>query len=193
MTSVAVTETTQSVVVTEGDGITVVNTPSPAVIVEVFNPGPVRSEDVGVIYLKNNATATPIPTTNARAVVAGTTETGELLNFVKDAGTNSLKYTGSGGKFHIIVMFNFYANSQNTCGFYIGVNKDDTTALDPTADRISESEIYANAGTPSNQPQTAGIQTVCQLDTNDRVFFIVQNKDAATGITVEFMKLIARA
>lgn len=193
MTSVAVTETTQTVVVTEGDGITVVNAPSPAVVVEIFNPGPVRSEDVGVIYLKNNATATPIPTINARAVAAGTMQTGELLNFVKDADTNSLKYTGTGGKFHIIGMFNFFTSSQNTCGFYIGVNRNNTTALDPDADRLSESEIYANAGTPSNQPQTGGIQTVCQLNTNDRVFFIVQNKDAAHSITVEFLKLIARA
>ena len=40
MTSVVVTDTTQTVVVTEGDGITVVTTPSPAVVVQVEGLGP---------------------------------------------------------------------------------------------------------------------------------------------------------
>jgi len=148
---------------------------------------------VGVLYLKNNATPTPITTINGRVVVAGTPETGLLSNFTKDATTNSLKYNGAGGVFHIIATFNFYSGSQDTCGFYIGRNTNATTALDATADRISESEVYVNAGTPSNQPQSAAIQTVCQLNTGDRVFFIVQNKDATAAITVEFMKLVVKA
>lgn len=40
MTSVVVTDTTQTVVVTEGDGITVVTAPSPAVVVQVDDLGP---------------------------------------------------------------------------------------------------------------------------------------------------------
>jgi hypothetical protein len=48
-----------------------------------------------------------------------------------------------------------------------------------------------NAGTVSNQPKAATVQTVATLHYNDRVFFIVQNKDAASKITVEFLKLIA--
>jgi hypothetical protein len=40
MTSVVVTDATQTVVVTEGDGITVVSAPSPAVVVEVDGLGP---------------------------------------------------------------------------------------------------------------------------------------------------------
>jgi hypothetical protein len=40
MTSVAVTDTTQTVVVTEGDGITVVTASSPAVIVQLDAVGP---------------------------------------------------------------------------------------------------------------------------------------------------------
>ena len=39
--------------------------------------------------------------------------------------------------------------------------------------------------------QAATVQTVATLNYNDRVFFIVQNKDAASEITVEFLKLIA--
>jgi hypothetical protein len=115
---------------------------------------------------------------------------GTLDNFIKDTSTNSLKYTGTGGRFHVITTFNFYEGNQNTCGFYIGLNTDDTTSLDPDVNRISESEIYANSGNPSSQPIAATIQTILDLNTNDRVFFIVQNKEAATDITVEFMKLI---
>jgi hypothetical protein len=114
--------------------------------------------------------------------------TGTLFNFIKDPSTNSLKYTGPGARFHIIVTFNFFEGNQNTCGFYIGHNTDDTTPLDPNADRISESEIYINSSNPSSQPIGGAIQTVLDLNTDDRVFFIVQNKEAASDITVEFMK-----
>jgi len=40
MTSVVVTDTTQTVVVTEGDGITVVTAPSPAIVVQIDDLGP---------------------------------------------------------------------------------------------------------------------------------------------------------
>jgi hypothetical protein len=146
------------------------------------------NDDVGVIFLKNNTTATTISETNARAVVAGTMETGELYNFAKDSGTNSLKYTGAGGQFHIVATFNFFSTNQNICGFYIGRNIDDTSSLDPNGDRISESEIYANASNTSTQPVSSAIQTVVDLDTDDRVYFIVQNKTGANSITVEFLK-----
>lgn len=151
--------------------------------------GVAGNNDVGVIYLKNNATPTPITAINQRKVVSGTMQTGLLANFIKDPGTNSLKYLGPGGRFHIVATFNFYEGSQRTCGFYIGHNTDDSTPLDPDGDRISESEIYANASTPANQPISSAVQTVLDLSTDDRVFFIVQNKDAATNITVEFLKM----
>jgi hypothetical protein len=145
------------------------------------------------MYLKNNATPTPITVINGRAIVEGTIQTNLLTNFIKDPSTNSLKYTGTGGRFHIIVTFSFYDGNQHTCGFYIGHNTDDTTPLDPDADRISESEIYANSSNPSTQPIAGTIQTVLDLNTNDRVFFIVQNKEATSDITVEFMKFTVTA
>jgi hypothetical protein len=136
--------------------------------------------------MKNNGTATPISVINERAVVVGNVQTGTLFNFIKDLTTNSLQYTGIGGRFHIIANFNFFSGSQDVCGFYIGKNTGGS--LDPNADRISESEIYANASNPSNQPVSSTIQTVLDLNTNDRVFFIVQNRSAANSITVEFLK-----
>lgn len=166
---------------------------SPSYVVEVGDSGiqPPRSNNIGVMFLKDNTIPTPIATINARAVVSGVVQTGELVNFEKHNTSNSLRYLGESGKFLIIATFSFYEGSQKTCGFYIGVNRNINSALDANADRISESEIYINAGTQSNQPQSGTVQTVVTLNYNDRVFFIVQNKDASSEITVEFLKFIA--
>ena len=180
-------------VITDEAHTTVVSIPpSPSVIVSARGPqGPTATNDYGVLFLKNNAITTPIAAPNARAVVSGSVQTGELFNFEKDSTTNSLKYVGNGGMFHLIATFNFKEGSQNTCGFYIGISRDENAALDPNGDRISESEIYANASVPSNQPVAGTVQTVQRLNTNDRVFFIVQNQSSSTGILVQFLKLIA--
>ena len=181
-----------SVVITEEDSSVTINL-EPSVIIEVGDSGiqPPRSNNIGVMYLKDNDIPTPIASTNARAVVSGTVQTGELVNFEKHSTTNSLRYLGESGKFLMIATFSFYEGSQKTCGFYIGVNRNIASTLSADADRISESEIYVNAGTQSNQPKAATVQTVATLNYSDRVFFIVQNKDAASEITVEFLKLIA--
>lgn len=165
----------------------------PSAVVEVGDSGiqPPRSNNVGVMYLKANTVSTPIASVNARAVVSGVMQTGELVNFEKHATTSSLLYKGELGRFLIIASFNFYEGSQNTCGFYIGINRNLASPLDANADRISESEVYINAGTPSSQPQNGVVQTVATLNYHDRVFFIVQNKDSSGSITVEFLKLIA--
>lgn len=151
------------------------------------------NNDVGVMYLKNNTTPTVITAINQRKVVAGTIQTGLLANFIKDPSSNSLKYTGPGGRFHIIATFNFYGPSQDICGFYIGKNTNILSSLDPDADRISESEIYINSASSSAQPVAGAIQTVLDLNTDDRVFFIVQNKDGARDLTVEFLKYTVTA
>lgn len=156
-------------------------------------PGPPGSgspgnNDVGVMYLKNNTTETSITAINQRKVVQGTIETGILFNFIKDPSSNSLKYTGPGARFHVIATFNFITGSQDICGFYIGKNTNPLGSLDPDADRISESEIYINSTSSSAQPVAGAIQAVLDLETDDRVFFIVQNKDAAKNITVQFLK-----
>ena len=152
--------------------------------------GVAGNNDVGVMYLKNNATATTITAINQRAVVAGGVTTGQLFNFQKHATTNSLQYLGAGGKFHVVASFNFtVAASQNTCGFYVGKNTNISSGLSADADRISESEVYITC--PNQNDAIAGtVQTVLDLNTNDRVFFIVQNRSAAKDITVEFLKFV---
>ena len=181
-----------SVVLAEEDSSVTINL-EPSAIIEVGDSGiqPPRSNNIGVMYIKTNTVPTPIASINARAVVSGVVQTGELVNFDNHSTTNSLRYLGESGKFLIIATFSFHEGSQKTCGFYIGVNRNIASALNADADRISESEIYVNAGTQSNQPKAATVQTVATLNYNDRVFFIVQNKDAASAITVEFLKLIA--
>ena len=148
------------------------------------------NNDVGVMYLKNNTIPTIITTINERVVVTGTMSTGTLFNFIKDPSTNSLKYTGPGARFHIITNFSFSGGSRDIYGFYIGRNTNPSSPLDPNADRISESEIYVNSNQANDQPAAGAIQTVLDLNTNDRVFFIVQNRDTTADITVEFMKFV---
>lgn len=157
-------------------------------------PGVTGNSDVGVLFLKNNTEPTDILEAYDRQVVYGATfETGTLVNFEKSVDSNnqtSLKYIGAGGYFHIIATFNFYSGNNSICGFYIGHNTDFSTVLDPDADRISESEIYANSSNSSDQPIATTIQTVKYLNTNDRIFVIAQNRDKPDDIIVEFMKLI---
>jgi hypothetical protein len=194
MTAVTVQTEESTVVVTEGNSIVSVASNNAQVLLTApGSQGPPRSEDSGAIYLKANTISTPIATINGRAVVSGNMLTSSLINFEKDASTNSLKYKGTSGRFHSIATFSFFAGSQNTCGFYFGINRDPSSPLDADADRISESEIYTNAGSASNQPQSGTIQSLVQLNTDDRIFFIVQNQSAATAILVEFMKLIVRS
>jgi hypothetical protein len=194
MTAVTVQTEESRIIVTEDNStVVVVSNDAQVLLTAPGSQGPPRSEDSGAIYLKANTISTPIATVNSRAVVSGNMLTSSLVNFEKDASTNSLKYKGTSGRFHAIATFSFFAGSQNTCGFYIGINRDPSSPLDADADRISESEIYTNAGSASNQPQSGTIQSLVQLNTDDRVFFIVQNQSAATPILVEFMKLIVRS
>ena len=194
MTAVTIQKQENHVVVTEDvSSVNVTTSDANVVLTAPGSQGPPRSEDSGVIYLKNNTIPTPIATINGRAVVSGVPLTSSLVNFEKDATTNSLKYKGTNGRFHAIATFSFYAGSQDTCGFYIGVNRNASSPLNPDADRISESEVYVNAGTQSNQPQNGAIQALVQLTTNDRIFFIVQNKTKSDDILVEFMKLVVRS
>jgi hypothetical protein len=194
MTAVTVQTEESRIIVSEDNSlVSITSNDAQVLLTAPGSQGPSRSEDSGVIYLKANTVSTPIGTVNGRAIVSGPMLTSSLVNFEKDAFTNSLKYKGTSGRFHAIATFSFFAGSQNTCGFYLGINRDASSPLDADADRISESEIYTNAGPSSVQPQSGVIQSLVQLNTDDRIFFIVQNQSAATAIRVEFMKLIVRS
>jgi hypothetical protein len=194
MTAVTVQTEESRIIVSEDNSlVSVTSNDAQVLLTAPGSQGPPRSEDSGVIYLKANTVSTPIGAINGRAIVSGPMLTSSLVNFEKDVFANSLKYKGTSGRFHAIATFSFFAGSQNTCGFYLGINRDASSPLDADADRISESEIYTNAGPSSAQPQSGVIQSLVQLNTDDRIFFIVQNQSAATPILVEFMKLIVRS
>jgi hypothetical protein len=62
--------------------------------------------------------------------------------------------------------------------------------LSADADRISESEVYIESRN-QHKPVAGTIQTVLDLNTDDRLFFIVQNRDDSHDITVQFLKFVA--
>lgn len=176
--------------VTQAGGGVIVNITGGVGATGATGAGVAGNNDLGVMYLKNNAVATDIPAINARAVVEGGMTAGICFNFQKHSTTNSLQYLGTGGRFHIVASFNFWAEAaNNVCGFYIGKNTNISSGLSADADRISESEIYVKSDN-ENSPVAGTIQTVLDLNTNDRVFFIVQNRDQAKDITVQFLKFV---
>jgi hypothetical protein len=154
--------------------------------------GIVNTESLGSMYMKNNAVATVISVEGDRYNIAGVTEAnGVNQRFTHDVATNTLQYVGVQSKvFHINLTFTISPASNNQkYGIYIGVNRGG--AIDPAADRISESEAYIN--TPqSGRADAAGIQALVKLDTNDRVYMIVQNVTGTADVTVEFMNLVIK-
>jgi hypothetical protein len=154
--------------------------------------GIINTESLGSMYMKNNATATVITVQGDRYNIAGTTQVNGInQRFEHDLANNALQYTGIRSKvFHVNLTFTLNPASNNQkYGIYIGVNKGG--AIDPTADRISESEAYIN--TPqAGRADAAAIQALVQLDPNDRVYMIVQNTTSTANVTVESMNLVIK-
>lgn len=75
MTSVVVTDATQTVVVTEGDGIAVIAAPSPAAVVQIDELGPQGPGGVLGLYASiiDTTTQTLVSTTAAQALTLNTT------------------------------------------------------------------------------------------------------------------------
>ena len=154
--------------------------------------GIVNTESLGSMYMKNNATETVITVQNDRYNIAGTTQVNGInQRFIHDSANNALEYTGIRSKvFHINLTFTISPETNNQkYGIYIGVNKGG--AIDPDADRISESEAYIN--TPqAGRADAASIQALVQLDPTDKVYMIVQNTTSTANIIVEFMNLVIK-
>jgi len=90
MTAVTIQTQESRVIVTEDNSaITVTTSDTQVLLTAPGAQGPPRSEDSGAIYLKANTISTPIPTVNGRAVASGVMLTSALVNFEKDATTNS--------------------------------------------------------------------------------------------------------
>jgi hypothetical protein len=147
---------------------------------------------IGAMYMKNNAIETVIPNVNDRVKMAGVTEVNGInQRFAHDLANNALEYTGLiSTTFHITATFTISPSANNQkYGIYLGVNRGG--AIDPNADRISESEVYIN--TPqSGRADAAAVQALVTLNEGDKVYMILQNVTSSANVTVEFLNMIIK-
>lgn len=154
--------------------------------------GIINSTTIANMYMQGNSTPTIVSSLGARYAMLGTTQVSSLnQRFTHDAANNALVYSGTVTK---VVKIQFSvtltSGSNNVIGIYVGVNRSGTS-IDPTADRLSESEIYLT--TSGSRPDAGFIQAVATLSTNDRVYVILQNASSATNITVSYMNMVVEA
>ena len=157
-----------------------------------------RLRQHGSLWLKFNETVTAVATQGARYVIAGTSEPSDGnvgFDFVQDG--NVLQLTGDCGTFHIQATGSLQSANNVTVGCYLAVSRDPQAALDPgvdatPSDRLGQSEIYITMpGTA--RPTPFAIQSIVDLDEDDRVYVIVQNRNGTQDITVEFLHLTVTA
>ena len=150
--------------------------------------GVVNTTAIANLYMKNNATPTPIAVIGKRYAMLGTTETnGNNQKFTHIPANNSMRYDSTITRlFRVLGTFTIESGNNNICGLYIGVKRGAT--IDPTADRISESEVYIT--TSGTRPDVGAVQALVSLNQNDEVYFIVQNTSATANITIEFLNII---
>lgn len=171
------------------------------------NTGIHNSSSIANIYSKNNATVTPVAETGQRVaavyddLTVGSTfverfELNENSTYnLNPTGTISnvktIKYLSNVTKrFTVQCNFTVFTNSPNSdvIGIYLAVNRDPLSNLSES-DRISESEVYLTLSS-GVRPDPGFVQTVLDLNEGDRVYLIVQNRDAARDIIVQFANMI---
>lgn len=149
--------------------------------------GVINTTAIANMYMKNNATATVVSEIGARYAMAGTTQINAIIQkFTHIPLENAVQYTSSVSRiFRVLITFNLLSTNNNVLGFYIGVNRGG--AINPTADRISESELYVTAS--GTRPDAGAIQAIVELNQDDKVYMIVQNTTATNNITIGFMNM----
>ena len=144
------------------------------------------------LYIKNNETATTVTTQSERYAIEGASALGAIVNdFTIDQANNAIEYTGEGGVFLVTMTFSIKAGNNDRIGVYIAKNTGG--AINPSDDRISESEVYiTTSGTAAqDRPVAASVQALLELSQGDKLYGIVQNTSSTTNILVNFMNLIA--
>lgn len=151
--------------------------------------GVLNTSAIAQLYMKLNATATDVLVIEGRYPAAGTTETTTGLNqkFTHIQERNSLRYDSTIPRvFRVVATFTALSGQNNVLGFYLGkISAGNTQNAD--ADRLTESEIYITAS--GTRPDAGAIQTFVEMEQNDELYFIVQNRSATTDITVEFLNI----
>jgi hypothetical protein len=150
--------------------------------------GIINTTAIANMYMKNNATPTTVSVIGDRYAMSGTTQSnGVNQKFTHIPANNSMRYDSTITRlFRVLITFAVESGNNNILGIYIGVKRG--VSIDPTADRISESEVYLT--TSGTRPDVGAVQALVELNQNDEVYMIVQNTTSATDITVEFMNMI---
>jgi hypothetical protein len=144
---------------------------------------------IAQMYMKNNAVATDIVVQGTRYPVAGTTEFAAISQrWTHDAANNAVTYASTvPRRVKAHASFTLTGSANNVIGFYIGKCLSGN-AIDPTADRISESEVYVTVS--GSRPDSGFVQAIIDLAVGDRVYCIVQNTSSTADVTVQFLNLI---
>lgn len=154
-----------------------------------------RTVQHGSLWLKFNQDVTAVTTQGERYVIAGTSEASEgNVGFGHQQAGNVLHLTGAGGTFHIQATGSVQSGNNVVIGVYLAVSRDPEAALDPgvagsaASDRLSQSEVHVTMpGTA--RPTPFAIQSIVDLDEDDRVYVVVQNRNGTQDIVVEFLHL----
>ncbi len=149
----------------------------------------INSTVIANMYMKNNAIPTDVLVQGDRYAMAGVTQVGTIIQkFVHELATNSLKYTSVNSKIVTIQSSaSLTAASNNVIGVYLGICRNGN-AIDPTTDRISESEVYVTMS--GTRPDAVFVQCIATINDGDRIYIILQNTNAQSDITVQFANLI---
>ena len=149
----------------------------------------INSTAIANMYMKNNTTPTVITTAGERYAVLGTTELGvQTQRFVHIPSENSLQYVSSVSRtFRVQATFTQTSGNNNVIGNYFAVNRVGTP-INPTNDRISESEIYIT--TSGTRPDSGAIQAFVRLNEGDKVYVITQNTTNVQPVTFVFLQVI---
>lgn len=144
----------------------------------------------GNLWIKDNSTPTPITNQFERYLIEGTSEPSELnWNFSFQQEGNVLMYMNSPCVFHANSTFSMTGGNNDRIGIYLCVNRDPQSALNPSEDRLSESEVYITMPSAA-RPIAATVQALVELSAGDRLYTVVQNITSTNDITVNFLNTV---
>lgn len=135
-----------------------------------------NTAEIALMYMRENATATTIGTTNTPVKIAGTT-TASAVNQKFSHSANRLTYTGALDRvFKVEGTVSVSSGNNQVIGLYIAVN----------GEVDDNSEMYVTTS-GNGDFQNITIQTFVELSTNDYVEIWIENNTATTNVTADFL------
>lgn len=150
--------------------------------------GVINTTAIAGLYMIDNVTPTPIAQTSTLYRVLGTvTLSAFSQKFVVVTANTSTRYISTVPRLmRVQISISFTSSQNNIIGFYVGVKKG--ASIVPATDRIQESEVYLTSS--GTRPDTAFIQAIVELEEDDEVYLITENRTATNSVTVQFMQMI---